>query len=98
MFAENEASESTWPGSFKMSASDEILSKDMNTLKLSGDNAESVTSKEDTFQTHWGFYLPDLYKLALRFYKGQQPEKKDGGGVPGVGIISTSIFFNAMSL
>ena len=47
------------------------LSGAVNALQLNGEQiCNGDHTDEDTYETTWGFPLPDLYKLALQFYKG----------------------------
>ena len=51
---------------------DDSLSKAVDSLQLNGDangNSEANKSTDDC-ERKWGFYLDELYKLALQFYKG----------------------------
>ncbi|XP_021361707.1 Golgi resident protein GCP60-like isoform X2 [Mizuhopecten yessoensis] len=65
---------STW--TTKMAAAAEELSNDVGSLTVN-DNQEPVTSDtKDNFAERWGFKLPEVYKLALKFYK-----EKDGKAI-----------------
>ncbi|XP_060068399.1 Golgi resident protein GCP60-like [Ylistrum balloti] len=57
-------------------AADEALANDVGSLTVS-DNEKPVTSDmTDEFAVKWGFKLPEVYRLALKFYK-----EKDGKAI-----------------
>lgn len=52
-----------------MADSDESLGIDVSSLSI---NENGTQADPDEYHEKWGFNLPDLYKLALKFYKGTQ--------------------------
>ena len=44
----------------------------MRNLEINNENDKNMTTKIDnTFDKKWGLPLDEIYKLALRFYKGK---------------------------
>ena len=54
-----------------MAAAD-TLSNNIEQLHVndSETNQTNHTAEEDDFESRWGFTLDDLYKIALKFFKG----------------------------
>ena len=43
---------------------------DVNSLNISESQQNGVNESNDEFTGKWGFPMEELYKLALKFYKG----------------------------
>lgn len=46
------------------------LVNEVKTMTLQNGESTAPNNSNDDFMNDWGFPLPDLYKLSLRFYKG----------------------------
>ncbi|XP_052106312.1 Golgi resident protein GCP60-like isoform X2 [Mytilus californianus] len=58
------------------------LASEVKTMTLQNGENTSPDKSSDDFISQWGFPLPDLYKLALRFYKGTtNGSEKDGKAI-----------------
>ena len=57
----------------KMAATEvEKINDSVNSLNITDSHQNGVNESNDDFSEKWGFPMDELYKLALRFYKGMQ--------------------------
>ncbi|CAG2199456.1 ACBD3 [Mytilus edulis] len=58
------------------------LANEVKTMTLQNGESTAPNNSNDDFMNDWGFPLPDLYKLSLRFYKGTtNGSEKDGKAI-----------------
>ncbi|VDI72259.1 Hypothetical predicted protein [Mytilus galloprovincialis] len=58
------------------------LANEVKTMTLQNGESTAPNNSSDDFMNDWGFPLPDLYKLSLRFYKGTtNGSEKDGKAI-----------------